>query len=89
MGFIDNNCAIFVNDEENKFEYSNTHRDFVATVEDIIDEQLGRIGITVDQFVVACEKARNSRDINREVSVGTRYSSLHLAAGLRANGGYG
>ena len=55
MGFIDNNCAIFVNDEENKFEYSNTHRDFVATVEDIIDEQLGRIGITVDQFVVACE----------------------------------
>ena len=68
MGFIDNNCAIFVNDEENKFEYSSTHRAFIASVEKIIVGQLGKIGITVEQFVIACEKARHSRDINREVS---------------------
>ena len=69
MGFIDNNCAIFVNDEENKFEYSSTHRAFVASVEKIIDERLGKIGVTVEQFVTACQNARHSRDINREVSL--------------------
>ena len=68
MGFIDNNCAIFVNDEENKFEYSRTHQAFVASVEKIIVGQLGKIGITVEQFVSACEKARHNRYINREVS---------------------
>ena len=67
MGFIDNNCAIFVNDEENKFEYSRTHQAFVTSVEKIIVGQLEKIGITVEQFVSACEKARYSRDINREV----------------------
>lgn len=67
MGFIDNNCAIFVNDDENKFEYSSTHQAFVTSIEKIIVGQLGKIGITIEQFVSACEKARYSRDINREV----------------------
>ena len=36
MGFIDNNCAIFVNDEENKFEYSEIHQAFVNKIEALI-----------------------------------------------------
>ena len=73
MGFIDNNCAIFVNDDENKFEYSEIHRAFVNEIEALIDAQLVKIGISNDLFVAACQLARQNREINREAQF-----SIHL-----------
>lgn len=67
MGFIDNNCAVFVNDEENKFEYSQIHRAFVDEIEALIDAQLDKVGISNDLLVAACKHARHNREINREV----------------------
>jgi len=67
MGFIDNNCAVFVNDDENKFEYSQIHRAFVDEIEALIDAQLDKVGISNDLLVAACKHARHNREINREV----------------------
>jgi len=67
MGFIDNNCAIFVNDEENKFEYSEIHQSFVNRIEALIHAQLIKVGVSNELFVAACLHARHSREINREV----------------------
>ena len=57
MGFIDNNCAVFVNDDENKFEYSQIHRAFVDEIEALIDAQLDKVGISNDLLVAACKHA--------------------------------
>lgn len=67
MGFIDNNCAIFVNDEENKFEYSEIHQAFVNKIEALINSQLAKVGVSNELFVAACLHARHNREINREV----------------------
>merc|ERR1712185_358220 len=67
MGFVDSHCNIFVNDEENKFEYTDVHDQFREHVERILTTELTTVGIALEQFVEACESARHSRDINKEV----------------------
>ena len=67
MGFVDTHCNIFVNDEENKFEYTDVHDQFREHVERVITTELTTVGVSLEQFVEACEAARHSRDINKEV----------------------
>jgi len=67
MDFVDEKCDIFDDEEENKFIYTDIHREFCEHVEALIDSNLGEVGISTEMFVDSCEKARNSRDINSTV----------------------
>jgi len=67
MDFIDEKCEAFDNEEENRFEYTTIHREFKDMVETMISSNLGELGVTVDMFFDACQKGRNSRDINQAV----------------------
>ena len=55
MGFVDTHCNIFVNDEENKFEYTDVHDQFREHVERVITTELTTVGVSLEQFVEACE----------------------------------
>lgn len=67
MDFVDEKCEIFDNEEENKFTYSDIHREFRNHIEALLSSNLGELGVTSDFFFEACAKGRNSRDINRSV----------------------
>lgn len=67
MDFIDENCEVFEDGEENKFIYSDIHRDFRKYLEGLIASCLEEVGISSELFYDACEKGRNSRDINKIV----------------------
>jgi hypothetical protein len=67
MDFVDGKCFIFENEEENKFEYTDIHKEFSDHIEALISSNLGELGITSEIFFESCEKGRNNRDINRQV----------------------
>jgi hypothetical protein len=67
MDFIDEKCAVFDSSEENKFSYSDIHKDFCDHVEALMTENLGELGITIELFFVSCQKSRNNRSINQIV----------------------
>jgi hypothetical protein len=67
MDFVDEKCDVFTDDEENKFIYSEIHREFCDHIEALISLNLGELGITNELFLESCEKARNARDINTTV----------------------
>jgi hypothetical protein len=67
MDFVDEKCDAFDADDENKFVYTDIHREFRDHVESLITSNLGELGITPTMFYESCEKARHSRDINRAV----------------------
>ena len=67
MDFVDEKCEIFDNEEENKFAYTDIHREFKEHVDALLSSNLGELGVTPELFYEACAKGRNSRDINRTV----------------------
>ena len=67
MDFVDEKCEIFDNEEENKFAYTDIHREFRDHVDALLSSNLGELGVTPELFYEACAKGRNSRDINRAV----------------------
>lgn len=67
MDFIDEKCEAFDCDEENKLIYTEIHAEFREHMEVLISSNLGELGITAEIFFDACEKGRNSRDINKMV----------------------
>ena len=67
MNFIDEKCVHFDSEDENKFIYTDIHREFKDHVETLILSNLGELGITSELFYESCEKGRNGRDINRSV----------------------
>ena len=67
MDFVDEKCFIFDNEDENKLEYTDIHREFKEHIEALISSNLGELGISSDMFFDACEKGRNARDINKQV----------------------
>ena len=67
MDFVDERCEVFDSDDENKFIYTDIHRDFRDHIESLITSNLGELGITPQMFYESCEKGRHSRDINRAV----------------------
>lgn len=67
MDFIDEKCVYFDSEDENKFIYSEIHKEFKDHVEALISSNLGELGITVELFYESCEKGRHNRDINRAV----------------------
>ena len=67
MDFVDEKCFVFENEEENKFEYTDIHKEFRDHIEALISSNLGELGITSETFFESCEKGRNNRDINKQV----------------------
>merc|ERR1712096_146089 len=60
--FIDENCVIFDEDEENKLTYTDIHTKFKTLVEDLIDYHLNDVQVTEEQFVKACNITKNPED---------------------------
>jgi len=67
MNFIDDKCIQFDNADENKLEYTMVHQSFVELIDQTLGTFLTRLGISEEEFVEACEKARSSRSINSQV----------------------
>mmetsp|Transcript_27387 Transcript_27387/g.51188 ORF Transcript_27387/g.51188 Transcript_27387/m.51188 type:complete len:360 (+) Transcript_27387:110-1189(+) len=67
MDFVDENCHIFENDEENKFIYTDIYQEFLDHMEGVINSNLAELDVTPDVFYEACQTSRNNRDINKRV----------------------
>lgn len=50
MSFIDANCTIWTNDEENRIEYTPIHNEFKKLVDDLLTEFISDLGINHDAF---------------------------------------
>jgi The ARF-like 2 binding protein BART len=67
MDFVDEKCFVFEDVEENRFIYTDIHREFRDHIEALISSNLGELGITTELFFESCENGRNNRDINKQV----------------------
>ena len=67
MTFIDENCVIFDNDEENKLVYTEKHREFCQLIDNLLSSHLSEIGVSEVQFAKAVEAGYQRRDVNRKV----------------------
>jgi hypothetical protein len=67
MTFVDDNCVIFDNEEENKFEYTVVHEKFAEMLEGLMTKHLKEVAITPEQFAEACEKARYASRGNKKI----------------------
>lgn len=67
MAFIDENCVIFDNDEENKFVYSEKHHEFCHLIDNLLGAHLSEVGVSEEQFAKVIEFGYQKRDINRKV----------------------
>lgn len=67
MDFVDENCHVFENDDENKFIYTDIYHEFLDHMEGVINSNLAELDVSPDVFYEACQKSRNIRDINRQV----------------------
>jgi hypothetical protein len=57
MSFLDENCLVFDNEEENRLEYTSIHNQFKKIVDDLLSELMAELGVSQEQFVEACTKA--------------------------------
>jgi hypothetical protein len=57
MNFIDDTCAIFDSDDENKLVYTEAHADFCSLVEQLLESHLGEIGLTAEDFAAVSAAA--------------------------------
>jgi hypothetical protein len=67
MDFVDEKCDVFDSEDENKFVYSDIHAEFREHIETLITSNLGEVGVSAEMFYESCEKAGQTRDINRAV----------------------
>lgn len=57
LDFIEDNCVIFDDEDENKHEYLTVHREFKRLVDEQLEEYITEIGIPPAEFVKACQHA--------------------------------
>lgn len=67
--FIDQHCISFDADDENKFVYSDIHRDFVKMIDDLLSDACTDLGLSHQEFASAVENmmASGDKDIQRLV----------------------
>ena len=51
MGFIDEHCAVFDDEEENKLEFTVVHTEFKRLVESLLSDFLCEVGVPPERFV--------------------------------------
>eukprot|EP00899_Mesostigma_viride_P012097 jgi/Mesvir1/20889/Mv07965-RA.1 len=61
MGFIDQHCAIFDLEEENKLEYTIVHQKFMAVVSQLLEDFLEELGVSQETFY---EAVSSTSDLN-------------------------
>ncbi|KAL7689418.1 putative cilia-and flagella-associated protein [Plasmopara halstedii] len=59
MCFIDENCASFDLDEENKFIYTELHAQFREVIENVLGSHLAELGLAATDFAALCKKKRD------------------------------
>jgi hypothetical protein len=62
MEFIDANAHHFTPADENKLVYTDVHRQFCELVDRLLEEHLAVVGITAEEFVEVCMRARAKRN---------------------------
>ncbi|CAM9670113.1 unnamed protein product, partial [Choristocarpus tenellus] len=67
MGFIDENCTVFDNDEENKLSYTTLHDQFKDLIEILCASSLAEVGVALEDFIQALSSSRLSQDISTAV----------------------
>ena len=67
MSFIDEHCIIFDNEDENRFEYSVLHAEFIDLVNRVLRERLGEVGITEEDFSEACHVGHFTCNLSKPV----------------------
>ena len=67
MDFVDEKCFEFEDVEENRFIYTDIHKEFRDHIEALISSNLVELGITTELFFESCDNGRNNRDINKQV----------------------
>lgn len=55
--FIDANCIVFDGEDENKFVYTDLHKEFIELVETTLTENLKEMGLTDQQFVAVMRES--------------------------------
>mmetsp|Transcript_39653 Transcript_39653/g.48117 ORF Transcript_39653/g.48117 Transcript_39653/m.48117 type:complete len:434 (-) Transcript_39653:366-1667(-) len=60
MGFIDQQCAIFDGEEENRLEYTETHEKFKQLVDTLLSDFLAELGVDQSKFVEAVANCANT-----------------------------
>ena len=63
--FIDDNCVIFEDAEENRLEYTDIHFKFRKLIETQLEAYIQDLGITQADFVATCGKA--AKKVHRTV----------------------
>ena len=66
MSFLDENCLVFDNEEENRLEYTSIHNNFKKIVDDLLSELMAELGVTQEQFLEACTKA-SANPLHKEI----------------------
>nr|XP_033792387.1 cilia- and flagella-associated protein 36 isoform X2 [Geotrypetes seraphini] len=55
LDFVEQNCSVFDDEEENKLSYTEIHQEYKELVEKLLEGYLQDIGITEEQFQDACK----------------------------------
>ncbi|XP_067277867.1 cilia- and flagella-associated protein 36 [Pseudorasbora parva] len=59
--FMENNCSVFDDEDENKLTYTEIHQQYKQLVERLLESFLQEVGITEPQFVSACSSLSGSK----------------------------
>ena len=79
MIFIDENCGLFDNEEENKLEYSEIHTKFKDMIDVLFENLVGELNVHIEEFAKALELGRKTpvhRRIFEQVSACDNFLSF-------------
>merc|ERR1719446_35208 len=65
MAFIDDNCAVFDDEDENKLSYMTIYAAFKEMVDSLLEMHLQDMGISIDRFLEICATAGNATPAGR------------------------
>lgn len=68
LDFIDDNCYMFDNTEENRLEYTPVYNQFCALLERLLEEHLRKIGISNEDFMLVMESLSDDSDLHKLVT---------------------
>eukprot|EP00418_Pyrodinium_bahamense_P065030 CAMPEP_0179088978 /NCGR_PEP_ID=MMETSP0796-20121207/40514_1 /TAXON_ID=73915 /ORGANISM="Pyrodinium bahamense, Strain pbaha01" /LENGTH=220 /DNA_ID=CAMNT_0020786517 /DNA_START=68 /DNA_END=727 /DNA_ORIENTATION=+ len=60
--FIDENCLIFDDAEENKLEYTLVHKAFTQLVDELLAAHLAELAVTQEEFLAFCQRGLTGED---------------------------
>jgi len=58
MTFIEQHCYMFIDDEENRLEYTLIHDKFMTMVDSIFESLVTELDVPLELFAKACDQGR-------------------------------